>query len=196
MLFFLQNNNLLFGKPTKRQLKLIYTYSHIKLYTKSVKRRYVKELFKNTLHNYWLRYSSTPTKSLLQSYNQVKPFSDFLSVRSTNCRSQHRLYCTLISYNSNRSLLTPLLPTSDSLSVLGEPCVRHHQFNTKVFHTFLKQLGSLYSTTNFLHFSYLSSFAYQNFRTIRAFSATTAKLTSSVNSRNTLSLIFHNINYL
>jgi hypothetical protein len=204
MIFFSRNNSRhmkFFVKPVQQQLKLIYTYSHTELFTQSLNRKYLKRLLGSSLHKHWLQNPQSLARASVKSTTNTQFFNNPLSLRSVslvdgNNLILHRLYSTTISYNSNRSVLWSLMRTSTNLDVVNDSWLNYSKLNTKVLYSFLKQLYHLYNCTNFIHLSFSSTFSYPSPKYLRMFNATTSKLTSSTEPRNTLPLIFSNIRYL
>lgn len=204
MISFSRNTSLiskLFEKPAKQQLKLIYTYSHTEFYSKSVNKKCTKRLLGNTLHKHWLQDSQMSTNSLIKNLVDTKFVSNMHSLRSiilgdNNSRGLHQLYCTSISYNSNRLLLSTLTLTSNSRGLTGASWKNYSGLNASVLHSFLRQLSCLRYSMSVSYVSYISIFTYQNLKALQSFNTTTSKLISSTKSHNTLPLIFHNIRYL
>lgn len=190
-----------FERLTRRQLKLIYTYSHLVSVTKPTSATPVRQLLGAILHKHWLRSYQTSPSFLIRVSTLPKLTGSMFSLRSFwlqgyNHLCLHCLYVTAISYNSSRLLLATLLLTPGSLLGVTKVGAGHVRLDTSVLSLFLNQLRFLHTMMGFLHYSYTSIFTHQSFSALRALSLATPKLTSPTKSRNTLPLIFRNIRYL
>lgn len=158
----------------------MYSNLNINYYT-----LYIDPCFKLFLHKQWLVDNNKTTDLRKTFFKKQVINTNLFYYKSGNFISLRLIYCTSISYNTNKLSLTTLLKTYFDLNM-----------NIIVLLNFFKQFKYIYLLNFNIFFYYLLNFSKINILKWRFFDQTMSKLSVNYETINKNNLIMHNIKYI